>query len=98
VDEVNIDAVNRRLELGPAIQPGFKTTPVVLFVPVTRQFLRVCQWNTLVPIFTGFGLGPAGGCQPLVQIVEFVLRDGNAERGDVFTHAWMFLGLGWAIR
>ena len=60
VDEVDVDAVDRRDELRPGVQLRLGLAPVVVRAPVADELLQLGQPRALRPIGNRLPVGPAG--------------------------------------
>ena len=49
MDEMNVDAINTRLELVERVQPLFLSPPVISVTPVFDDALQVCEVCTVIP-------------------------------------------------
>jgi hypothetical protein len=76
-DDVRRPDLGHEPQLLEPVQLGFDTPPVVRVGPVGAQLLHVRQRDALRPVVDGLPLGPTGGGQSLVQVVEGGLRDGD---------------------
>src|SRR3954464_3211420 len=66
-DEVNVDPVDLRQELGKGVELGFGLAPVIAAAPVPDQCLKLGQWRTLRPVGDHFLAGPARFGNPLAK-------------------------------
>src|SRR5581483_8280769 len=82
VDEMDVEPVNLRREVIEPVQQGFPSAPVVAVGPIARQLAGVVQRDALAPVVDALTLCPSGARQSLLQVVEVVVGDCNAERGD----------------
>src|SRR5262245_20803622 len=66
-------------ELRELVQLGLVLAPVVATPPILGQLLQVIEWHPPTPADAGYLVGPAGAGQPLAQVVQVSLGDGNGE-------------------
>jgi hypothetical protein len=83
VDEVDVEAVDLRLELRERVQPRLEPAEVVLVAPVVRESLHRRELHALRRILDGLLLGPARRLNTAAEFVEIVLRDLDLERPDL---------------
>jgi hypothetical protein len=63
--KVELDAIERDLELPKPVELNLMPTPVVLILPVSAQRLQVGEIGAELPGLTGRLIGPPGARQPL---------------------------------
>ena len=83
MQEVDVDAVDARLELRPGIERRFGGTPVEAVAPVVHQLAHEGQRGAVGPGCGGRLVGPQRAVQARVQVVDRRLRHGKLERADV---------------
>jgi hypothetical protein len=86
VQEVDVEPVNRGLELGEAIEARLALAPIIGLGPVVADILDPLQRRALTPVADQFGFRPARPAQPGFQIVEHDVVDGNAIGPDFSVH------------
>ena len=79
VQEVHLRAIDVGEELRELVEPRLGGAPVVARAPVLGQFLEIAERHAAAPAGAGHLVGPAGGRQPLVQVIELGLRDVDLE-------------------
>jgi hypothetical protein len=82
VDELDIDAVDRRHELRQGIQLRLRLTPVVVGSPVLDEWLDLRELHTLRLIRDGLALGPSRRHHPPPEVGECLVGHVNAEGAD----------------
>ncbi len=82
VQEVDVLAVDLGGELGEFVEFRLRLAPVEAVGPVRGQGLEVVGRHPPAPAGAGDLAAPAGARQPVVQVVELVLRDVDAVRAD----------------
>src|SRR5581483_3957641 len=87
VQEMHPLSVDGRDELREGVELGFGRTPVIARLPVLSKLTDVTAWYSVVPRHFRHDADPSGAGQPLMQIVEIVLRDVNEERLDLVARA-----------
>ena len=75
MDEVNVDAIDRRDELRKAIQLLLHPSPVVACAPIANQRLQLRQLRALLLIGDGFLVGPARGPNAPAKVIELGRRN-----------------------
>ena len=83
VDEMDVETVDLGCELVEPVQRGFACAPVVFVGPVVGQLTGVAQRDALAPVIDALGLRPSGAGQPLPQVSEISVGNGNAKRIDL---------------
>lgn len=83
MDEVDGLAVDRRGELGKAIEARLLLAPVEPAPPVLGQPTEVGEGNPAAPAHVGELVGPACLRQPVTQVGDVGLRDVDGEGSDV---------------
>src|SRR5262245_65636556 len=86
MNEMHVEAVDDRGELGEAVERRFALAPVVVLEPVAADLLDPLERRALAPIIDQFRLRPASATQSRPQVVEHFVRDGNAEWLDGVGH------------
>jgi hypothetical protein len=81
VEAVDAQAVDLRAKGTEVVQPRLDHPPVVAVRPVRAQVLHVGPRDALRPVLHRLRLRPAGATEPLAQVVEVGLGDGD---GRVF--------------
>ena len=79
VDEVDLPAVYRRLEVGEAVDQRLLLPPVEVVLPVLDQLLDVVHIGAVLPPDARQLIGPAGALQPPLQIIQHRIGDFNLE-------------------
>jgi hypothetical protein len=82
VDELDIDAVDRRHELRQGIQLRLRLTPVVVGSPVLDEWLDLRELHTLRLIRDGLALGPSRRHHPSPEVEECLFRHVDTEGAD----------------
>jgi hypothetical protein len=82
VDEVDVDAVNGRLELREGVQFCLALAPVIIHRPMADEFLEFCELRALRLIGDGLLVGPSGRHEAPLQVGEVRVRYVNAEGDD----------------
>ena len=80
VDEVNVDAVDRRYELGNAFSFASAFRQSYRVRPVADELLQLCQLRSLRAVGHRFPVRPPRRRKPPAQVVEIGLRHLDAER------------------
>src|SRR5690348_975615 len=80
VNEVNVEAVDRRDELRQAVELRLDPAPVVISLPVARQLFHRRQLHALRRIVDVFLFGPTSSGNASTQIVECGEWEVDAER------------------
>ena len=83
MDEVDVEAVDLNDELRQGVQLRLAVAPVVLRLPVLREFLHHFERNALGLIRDGLLLGPVGGRDASAEVVQCLVRDVDVEGADV---------------
>ena len=83
MEEVDVLAVDLGGELGVVVEVFFVGAPVVLGAPVVGEFFEVGAGDAVAPVGVGEFVGPAGGVEPAVEVVEVGLGDVEVEGLDV---------------
>jgi hypothetical protein len=82
VDEVDVHAVDLRLELRESVQSRLALAPIVAGSPVANEFLELRQLRALRLICDRFLVGPARGLKPAAKLGELFLRETDGEGAD----------------
>ena len=82
VNEVNVDAIDRRYELRKGIELGLGFTPVVVRSPIPHHFLEFCELHALRPVIDRLPIRPSRGNDAPAEIDELIVRNVDAERAD----------------
>ena len=82
MDEVNVEAVDVRLELVEAVELPLLFAPVVIVPPVRHQLAHVGQVGAVRPVRAFELVREAGVRQPRLQILEHGIRHVDRERHD----------------
>ena len=82
VQEVDVEAVDRRQELRVGVQLRLGLAPVVIRLPALHQLLDGRQAHALRPVRDGLPVGPAGRRQTAAKIGEVLLGNRHAEGTD----------------
>jgi hypothetical protein len=83
MQEVDALAVDLRGELWVLVELGLLGAPVVPRAPVPGELTQVAQWYAAAPPHAGQLARPAGGGEPVVQVVEVGLGNLDAVWLDV---------------
>jgi hypothetical protein len=83
VQEVDVEARDRGLELRKAVESLLSRAPVVLLAPVRADLLEPRLGDALGPIVDELGIGPAGAGEALPQVVELGVGNLDREGGDL---------------
>ena len=84
--EVDVEPVDGGDEVGPGIDGGLASAPVVFAGPVLAHLPQIGKRNALRPVVDDLGLGPAGAGQPVAQVVDLGVVDRDGEGADVTAH------------
>ena len=79
VNEVDVDPVDRRREVGKAVDPGLLPPPVELVQPVRAQLLHVVEVGAVTPPAVVGHLVPGIVPDPPADVVEGLVRNLDAE-------------------
>ena len=79
VDEVNVDAVDRRHELRQGVELRFGLPPVVVRAPVAHELLQLRELHALRLVGDGLLVGPARRRNAPAKIDELLLRNIDLE-------------------
>ena len=82
MDEVNVDAVDIRLEVIELVQLLLVRSPVVMVTPIVDEALEIGEVRAVVPPDVGELVGKAGPRQPLLQVGQHGVGNLNLERHD----------------
>ena len=82
VDEVDVHAVDGRLELREGVQLRLALAPVVIRRPIADEFLELRELRALRLIGDRLLVGPAGRREALLQVGEVRVRHMDAEWED----------------
>ena len=83
VNEVKAEALHLRATVPEAVQSELLAAPVELGLPVTAEFLQVLGVRSVVPAAVAHGGRPPGSFEARLEIVDFLVRNGNREGFDV---------------
>ncbi len=86
VQEVDVEAVDGRDELGVSVEPGLGGPPVVLLGPVGAQRSGIGEGKALTPVVDGLRLGPPGATEPVPEVGQLPVGDVDAERSKLGGH------------
>src|SRR5262249_5343253 len=89
VNEVDVPAVDLRLELRQRVQPRLTPAPVVIGRPVARERLHRRQLHALRPIIDELLRGPARRGDATAQLVDLPLREVDLERSNLHCGAYV---------
>ena len=84
MDEMNIQSIDVRCELGQGVEPGFNLTPVVFRLPEAREFLHRRELHALRGISYQFALGPVRRGDATTKVRERLIRSMKLEGMDGF--------------
>ena len=84
--EMDVEPVDLGLELREAIEARLALAPIVLPRPVAADVLDPGERRALAPVVDQLGLRPARASQPVLQVGEDVVADGDAKGLDVVHH------------
>src|SRR6267142_4692943 len=87
MDEVNVDAVDVRLELIERVQALLLSPPVVFVPPIVDEALEVGQVRAVVPSCIRELVGKTALCQPPFQVRQDAIRNVNLEGDDCRTRS-----------
>ena len=82
MNEVNVDPIDPGDELRQGIEFRLALAPVVLGLPVAREFLNRCELHALRLIRDDFPFGPPCRRDAAFQVSERLVRKVNAEGAD----------------
>src|SRR5215831_13882061 len=82
VDEMDVDSVDRRDELGKGVQLRLQLSPVVVLAPVANQLLELPELSALRAVGDGFLVGPARRLNAPAEIDECLLRNVDPKRSN----------------
>src|SRR5215211_2002708 len=80
VNEVQVDTIDRSLELPEAVEKRFLLAPIVTVAPVADEALQVSQVGPQGPGRAGHLVRPSHVTQAVPKILQLGLRDRNLER------------------
>src|SRR5262249_52639783 len=80
VDEVNVDAGDRRRELTEAIQGRFVGPPIVLVAPVRNELFHVREVGAVAPRLTRRFVRPAHALEPRAHVGQHAVGHVDRER------------------
>jgi hypothetical protein len=80
MDEVNVNAVDRRCELRQRVEPGFGFAPVVPGGPVPHEFAERSELQALRPVINRFAVGQARRSDALAKVNQCLLGEADAKR------------------
>src|SRR3546814_15580562 len=83
MEEMDVEPVDFREEIGQRIQPRLDAAPVVMTLPVSRQFPRIGARPALVPIVDRLLFGPARRGRAGLELVVRPRRHIDPARADV---------------
>src|SRR5579859_3941331 len=76
---MHLHAVDLGQEVRELVHPRLGGAPVEAGAPVLGELLDVAQRRAAAPAHAGHLVGPAGGREPLLQVIELRLRDVDLE-------------------
>ena len=79
MQEMDIEAINLRLELAQRIKARLTAPPVIACALIVDQRSHLVALGALRPVLDQFRLRPAGAFQAITQVVQFRLIDGQRE-------------------
>ena len=82
MDEVDLKTIDLRGEVRQLVEPRLDTAPVELQAPVVDKRAHEVKRRSPLPMFVVDLFAPAHGSQAPLEIVEPILRDGDAVRAD----------------
>jgi len=82
VQEVDVEAVDRRAVLIKSVQHRLAAAPVVVGPPVVHERAQLGERHALRPVADRLAFRPARPCQTLPQVIESALRRVVGERRD----------------
>src|SRR5580704_12122458 len=80
VNEVNVETVDLGNEIRQGVQSGLDLAPVVLFLPIAREFLQGRELGAFRLIRDRFTVGPPCRVDALAQFGEFRFWKSHAKR------------------
>jgi len=83
MDEVDLQAVDLHDELRQRVQLRFDLPPVMAAAPVAGERLEPSQLHALRLIRERFPIGPPRRVDALAEVVQFLLRDVDAEGANL---------------
>src|SRR5262245_14008606 len=82
MDEMNVEPVDVRFELGQLIEPAFLFSPVEGIAPVCDQLFQITEVRSVIPAGHGNLVWKPCLLQTALQICEDCFRHSNLERRD----------------
>ena len=82
MDELNVESIDGRDELGQGVELRFCLAPVVSAPPIGGQRLDLGQLSALRAVCDGLSLRPARLLHPSLEVNEVCLRNADPERAD----------------
>jgi hypothetical protein len=82
VNEMDPRAVDLRREIRAPVQGSFGRAPVKVVCPVGDERAKEGCVGAQIPRLSWCGDRPAGGSQPRAQVVQNLVRHGDAKRRD----------------
>ena len=82
VDEVDVEAVDLGEVLVEPVEHGLAGPPVVRVGPVLRDLPHVRERDPLRPVVDHLSVAPARAVQPVAEVGEIGVGDGDGERAD----------------
>jgi hypothetical protein len=89
VNEVDVEALDLGEEMVEPVEIRLGGIPVKTGAPVLRELLQIGEFDAAKPPSWRDFVGPARSVEPIVEVVELVLRQLNREWSDV--HRFSFL-------
>ncbi len=86
VQEMDVQPVELDQEIGMGVERRLARAPVILLGPISREILHHGERNALVPVVDLLLVGPAGGADAGVEVVDRGLRHVDGE-GAYLGHA-----------
>lgn len=80
VNEMQIDAAKRHLELAQAIDRGLVLSPIEIAPPIVDQALHIVDARAGRPWFEWRFVGPARAGEAIAQVIEDGIRNRKLER------------------
>src|SRR6478735_8454592 len=89
VNEMNVQAIDRRDEVREGLESRLALAPIVFLRPVARERLNRRELYALRLICDGLLVGPARGRDARAQILQFRFGGLDLERSDRYGSRWL---------
>ena len=86
VEEVDVEAVDFRHRGGEGVHPRLGRAPVIVVSPVFAEGLHPCERRALAPVVDRLALRPSRARQPLSQVLQRTVGEGERIWSDGVGH------------